>query len=443
VTASTTTVPFHLAGNYAPVRSESTVTELAFEGTIPAQLAGCYVRNGPNPRPGGATGHWFYGDGMVHGVAIADGRPQWYRSRWIRTATFTHGAPLLGADLTIDRRAGVANTNVVRHAGRTFALVETSFPYLLDDELGTLGPHDFDGRLHTAMTAHPKVCPSTGELHFFGYGLMPPYVTYQCADASGQLVRSVEINVSGPTMMHDFAITDRYVLFLDLPVVFDAGLAATGAMPFRWDDTYGARIGLMSRDPSKTTVAWYEIEPCYVFHVMNAYDDGEGVVLDALRYAELWRAGTQHFGAATLHRWTIDAATGAATEQPLDDCIAEFPRIDDRRTGRRHRYGYAVAQADPDAGAILRYDLDLGATQHMSVGDGRFPSEAVFVAGASEREDDGHLITFVYDVVRDQSDLVILDAGEPDRPPVATIHLGRRVPFGFHGNWFPAPTSAP
>lgn len=141
----------------------------------------------------------------------------------------------MGADPHVHRRgdagardltAGVANTHVVRHAGHTLALVESSFPYEITTDLETVGPYDFAGRLTTAMTAHPRTCPATGELHFFGYDQVEPYLTYHRADATGELVVSRPVPVAGPTMMHDFALTSTHVVFLDLPVVFRPG--ATG-----------------------------------------------------------------------------------------------------------------------------------------------------------------------------------------------------------------------
>ncbi len=435
-TRVTVAQPFHLAGNYAPVADEITATDLPVVGQLPKTLNGRYLRNGPNPRPGAGSPHWFYGDGMIHGVALREGRALWYRNRWVRTSTYLHGARVLRPDLTIDRGAGVANTHVIRHARRTLALVETSFPYELTDDLDTAGPYDFDGRLSTAMTAHPKTCPTTGELHFFGYGFITPYLTYHRANANGQLVASMPIGVRGPTMVHDFAITARHVVFFDLPVVFDAERARTG-MPFRWDNGYGARIGLLPRGADDATVEWHDIEPCYVFHVLNAYDDGDhGVVVDALRYPELWREASTTFGAARLHRWTI--ARGAVTEVSLDDHVAEFPRVDERRTGLPHRYGYAVNHVDEHTGSILRYDLARGTTDRIAFGDGRVPSEAVFVPTEPDSaEDDGYLVTYVYDQARGGSDLVILRADDPTAAPIATVALPRRVPYGFHGSWLP------
>jgi carotenoid cleavage dioxygenase len=439
MTSSQLTTPFHLDGNYRPVTTELTESNLRVEGTIPEQLNGRYLRNGPNPRPGTPSAHWFYGDGMIHGVELSGGHARWYRNRWVRTTSFTDNATLLRPDFGVDRAAGLANTNVIAHAGRTLALVETSFPYELTDELDTVGPYDFDGRLSTAMTAHPKICPTSGELHFFGYALTPPYLTYHCANATGRLLQSTEIDVPGPTMMHDFAITATHMVFFDLPVVFDIERALAGTMPFRWDDTYGARIGLLPRSQPDGRITWHEIEPCYVFHVFNAYDSDDGIVIDALRYAELWRTGPEQFGGANLHRWTLLHNGSPVRETPLDDNTAEFPRIDDRRTGLPHRFGYAINHTDPRQGHIVRYDLDAAKTDAISVGPGRIPSEAVFVPASTDADEhDGYLLTFVYDTERDTSALVVLRADEPTAPPVAEVHLSQRVPFGFHGNWIPA-----
>src|SRR5215471_1943473 len=283
-------LPFHLAGNYRPVADEVTALSLPVEGAIPPELNGRYVRNGPNPRSGTSV-HWFTGDGMLHGVEVSRGRATWYRNRYVRTRAFLENASRVQPDGTCDFTIGVANTHVVAHAGRIFALVESSFPTEVTRELDTVGVHDFGGRLTTAMTAHPKTCPRTGELHFFGYGFMPPYLTYHRADAAGRLAESRVIDVPGPTMIHDFAITDRHVVFMDLPVVFDLELALAGTMPYRWSDEYGARIGLMPRGGSSAEVHWVEVAPCYVFHPLNAFEAGGQVVVDTVRYAELWRGG--------------------------------------------------------------------------------------------------------------------------------------------------------
>lgn len=436
-------LPFHLRGNFAPVFEEREAVDLPVRGAIPPELEGLYLRNGPNPKSG-TSNHWFMGDGMVHGVALGGGRAKWYRNRWVRTRPFLEGdeeARLIRDDNTVDLTVAKANTNVVCHAGRILALVESSFPTQLDRRLDTVGLWDFEGRLRTAMTAHPKLCPTTGEMHFFGYGFAPA-ITYHRVDAHGVLVQSETIEVGSPTMMHDFAITESHVIFLDLPVVFDMDRAMAGQMPYKWSESYGARLGVMPRGGSNADVRWFEVEPCYIFHPLNAHTRGETVVIDVARYPELWREHHADFRTARLHRYEIDLAGGGVKETPLDDRGVEFPRVDPRREGLSHRFGYAVRyQAGPDNAAfhaIVQYDLERGSDREHDFGDGRVPGEGVFVpAGPDAAEDAGWVLAFVYDAARNGSDLVVLDASALDAAPVATVALPQRVPFGFHGNWVP------
>lgn len=426
--------PFHLGGNFAPVRDEVSADDLPVAGQLPAALTGTFLRNGPNPSTG-TSPHWFLGDGMVHGVRLEAGRARWYRNRYVRTRSLTEGAPFIGPDGLPDLTAGKANTHVVRHAGRILALEEASLPYELTAELDTLGPFDFDGRLTTAMTAHPKACPTTGELHFFGYGFLPPFLTYHVVDRDGRLVTSREVEVPGSTMMHDVNLTERFVVFMDLPAVFDLDRALAGTMPYSYDPSYGARLGVLRRDDPHGEVRWFDVEPCYVFHALNAHDDGDGITIDVVRHTGLWGAGDP----PALWRWTIDLVAGTVAENPLDDRPCEFPRADDRLTGRPARHGWVTCTPGdrrPDAGgSIVVYDLVADGTVEHHFGPGRVPAEAVFAPADDRPGGPGWLLTFVYDAVRDASDLVVLDADDAAAPPVATIPLPVRVPFGFHGSW--------
>ncbi|MDI2130839.1 carotenoid oxygenase family protein [Yinghuangia seranimata] len=418
------TVPAHLSGNYAPVSEERTETELKVTGTLPAELTGTYVRNGPNPRSGESP-HWFVGDGMLHGVRLEGGRAAWYRNRYVDTHR-----EFFRPDGSRDLTAGAANTHVVRHAGRTFALVESSFPYEVTADLDTVGPYDFDGRLTTAMTAHPKICPTTGELHFFGYGWgRPPYLTYHRADAAGELVVSRDVEVPGATMMHDFHLTDRHVVFMDLPIVFSLDLVDKG-LPYKWDPSYGARLGVLRRDDPHGAVRWFEIEPCYVFHALNAHEEGDRIVLHVMRMPSADESKAVGIS-SSLWRWTVDLASGTVREEQLDDRVAEFPRIDDRLAGLPATVGYTVTDR-----ALVRYDLARGTSIAHEFGPGRTPNEFAFAAADDRAGGAGWLLGYVYDAMTDTSDLVVRDAETLEA--VAAVHLPVRVPFGFHGDWFAA-----
>ena len=445
--STTEDLPLHLRGNGAPVFEERTLTDLHIVGTIPAELDGRYLRNGANPITG-MSEHPFIGDGMVHGIRLRGGQAEWYRNRYVQTPFMSDPNRVIidaGASLT-DMAQSKANTNVIGHAGMILALEEGHFPYLLDGNLETVGPTSFDGVLTGPFTAHPKICPATGELIAFGYSMLEPYLTYLRVSADGRLVQKENITVGGPTMMHDFNITRNHVIFMDLPAVFDIEMAIRGEMPIRWGDDYPSRLGVMPRDGNDSTVTWYDINPCYVFHPMNAYEDGTNIVLDVARLDHIWRDGPMDFPPPTLYRWTIDTVTGRVAEEQIDDMPAEFPRVADSVVGQKHRYGYALGIPDTDAfenpslgsGTVLKYDRITGERTSANIGKGRMPGESVFVPAADgTKEDDGYLMTFVYDAASDSSEFVILDAATMSNEPIATVHLPR-IPFGFHGNWVPA-----
>lgn len=427
---------FWLKGNFAPVFEERTETSLEVTGRIPPELNGRYFRNGANP-PSGETAHWFLGQGMIHGVELRNGKANWYRNRYVRTPMLESGADPNASmgDLT----QSIANTHIIGHAGKILALEEGHWPYELSPELENAGPYNFGGKLKTGMTAHPKICGETGELLFFAYGLAPPYMTYHRATAAGDLVQSEVIEVKGSTMVHDFNITRNYVVFMDLPLVFDFAAAAQFGIPIRWSDDYGARLGVMPRNGSNKDVVWYDIDPCYVYHPMNAYEDGDTIVIDVSRLAHSMKAGAPEVP-PVLHRWTIDLKTGKVSESQLDDRAIDFPRVPDRLVGQPYRYGYCAefGAGLPTASAFRKYDLKTGASSAHELRDGRAGGEPVFApaAGASA-EDDGYLLSFVYDPAENKSELVIIDASAMEKGPVARIHLPTRVPAGFHGSWIP------
>lgn len=433
--------------NYGPVADERTETNLTVEGKIPAELNGLYLRTGSNPKHGD-PGHWFLGNGMVHGVRLQGGKALWYRNRYVRTPLLDRREGSPGVPTNTDTASNVA---LVHHAGRLLSLGEVGFPYeLLPEDLSTVGPYDFAGKLTTYMTAHPKLDPVNGELLFFGYGFAEPFLTYHAADRSGALVKSEPIDLPASVMMHDFQATATKVVFLDLPIVFDFEAAVSGAsFPFRWDDSHEPRIGVMPRDGGSGDVKWISIDPCFVFHTLNAFDTPEGrVVLEAVRHPpRLWANGPSQLGSRpTLHRFVIDAEAGTAQVEELDDRLVEFPQLDRRRMTLEHRYGYGLWLNEPSddgnlAGmrGVIKWDRRSGTSSVHAFASALQPDETFFVPrSARADEDDGFLLTYVYDRATDRTDLYVLDAAHLAGEPLAKVKLPFRVPFGFHGLWVPA-----
>jgi carotenoid cleavage dioxygenase len=441
--------PF-LSGIHKPMTQELTLEDLPVTGAIPAALDGRYLRIGPNPvAPDPAGYHWFTGDGMVHGLAIKDGKALWYRNRWIRSQRV---AKALGEPAAPGPRHGgfdTVNTNVAAIGGRTFALIEAgSYPVELSDTLDQQTYNPFDDTLKGSFTAHPHLDPLTGEQHAIAYeGLDPDTVRHIVISPQGKVVREAPIAVQHGPSIHDCAITARYVIVLDLPVTFSMKTLIAGhSFPYRWNPEHQARIGLLPRDGSGDTI-WVNVDPCYIFHVANAFDRPDGrVVMDAVVYDSMFadsHAGPEGVSRG-LERWTIDPVAGAVERRAIDATPQEFPRVDERRFGQPYRYAYALGlPADGNAFIgetfILKHDLETGARAVHDFGPGRYPGEFVFApASAQSDEDEGWLIGLVVDLPRETTDLVILDAQRFTDPPVANIRLPHRIPPGFHGNWMAA-----
>ncbi len=469
-----TTQNRYLADNFAPVHSELTAFDLPVTGRLPEHLDGRYLRNGPNPAQyPGSQHHWFLGQGMVHGVRIADGRAEWYRNRWVKPEGEDHGP----------------NTNVVQHAGKTLAIVESGpTPYELTFELDTVGRCDFGGTLDfggsQGYTAHPHVDPVTGDLHAISYNwVRGTKVDYTVVGADSTVVKHTEIEIGGMPMIHDCALTEHYVVVYDLPVTFDMGMVTDGVprlarltpgqqrdalggnpmpewivdavargesvtnpaapLPYSWDPDHVARIGLLPRDGDGSDMRWFEIDPCYIFHTLNAFESGlpgnPEVVIDAVRHPRMFATDYTgpNEGLASLVRFTLDLSSGKAREHRFDEHAQEFPRYDERLTGKPHRFGYTVGMVGAGFGdTVLKHDVVAGATHSRRLGAGREAGEFCFVPDpGSDDEDHGVLMGYVHDRTTDRSDLVLLDAQTLE--DVAAVHLPGRVPTGFHGNWAP------
>jgi len=442
----------YLSGIHAPLTAEHTLADLPVSGRLPPELDGRYLRIGPNPlvAPNPATHHWFVGDGMVHGVRLHDGKAAWYRNRWIRSETVSAALDEPAVPAPAGRDRGVVNTNVIGHAGGTWALVEAgTAPVLLDDTLGTRRYDDFAGSLAGPYSAHPHRDPMTGELHAICYrGDVQDTVWHTVVDAAGRVIREEPIAVADGPCIHDCAITPQYVIVLDLPVTFSMALLLGGhPFPYRWNPDHPARVGLLPRAGTAADIRWYAVDPCFVFHPANAFERADGsVVIDVVAHDRMF---DEHYDGPdgsrmSFERWTLARDARAVARQVIDDEGQEFPRYDERRTGHAYRYAYCMAAAGTGAGLVtdtrlFRHDLDSGARAVHDFGPRRHPGEFVFVPrSADAAEDDGWLLGLVVDMNDDTTTLSVLDAADFGAPPLAEVALPHRIPPGFHGNWVAA-----
>jgi carotenoid cleavage dioxygenase-like enzyme len=448
-TVADLSVPWWLRGNYAPVKREVDATDLRVDGALPRALSGLYVHNGSNPKSGWSS-HWFLGDGMVHGVMLADGKATWYRNRYVRTTLLAAGGGLTAKGAP-GGASGLSNVSLIHHAGKLLSLGEVGFPYeLRPRDLSTVGAYDFGGKLQGNMTAHPKIDPVTHQMHFFGYNFTPPYLLYHVADRNGTLTSSQPVAVKASTMIHDFAITHRDVIFWELPVLFDFKLAVkmvsekrSRIMPYVWTPSYGSRIGVMPLGGPTSAIRWVEIPNCFVFHGMNAWREGDDVVLDVNKLKDVFQKGSALGSTPRLHRWRINTAGSHLTfnDELRSDTDAELPSIDRRRTGRSYQHGWRVATrtgADDIvfAGAV-HVDARTGTETRWDPGPQYSSGEWLFVA-TGPAEGEGVVMSFVYDHAHDTSELVVLDARDVGAGPLARVALPQRVPYGFHAAWVPA-----
>lgn len=458
----------NLVDGYAPLQMECDADDLVVDGEVPKELSGIFFRNGPNPQfaPRGDY-HWFGGDGMIHGFYIQDGKVS-YKNRWLKTVKWKTekeaGRSLFGAFNPMDNDPsvqgietdGLANTNIVWHGGKLLALEEAHAPFEVDPHtLESKGEWDYQGNLKGPMTAHPKIDPVSGEMLFFGYnadGMISEHMSFHVADKEGNLIRSETFKAPYTSMVHDFMVTQEHILFPIMPLTGSLQRAMTGAPVYAWEPEKGVKIGVMPRDGSVDQLRWFDGDPSFVFHPMNAHTQGSKIICDVCEFEEAplfplvdGTPGDPEKAIPRLTRWTFDLGENTDTykTERLDDLACEFPRLDERKAGMEYRFGYFACDTNPEFkiggfNGIGRRDHHSGSTEIYDVGHGCATNEPIFVPRSeSSPEGQGFLLANIYSAERKASHLVILDAENVSSGPLATVYLDHRVPFGFHGNWAP------
>jgi carotenoid cleavage dioxygenase-like enzyme len=462
--------PIHpyMSEGFEPIGMECDYAYLVVEGEMPADLDGSFYRVGPNPQfaPRGNYNP-LNGDGMVHAFHVRDGRVS-YRNRWVRTQQWTleheAGRSLFGtsgipsdSDPSVARMRtdGVANTNIVWHGNKLLALEEGHGPIELNPiSLATIGRWSFNQKLPRNMTAHPKIDPDSREMLFFANfptGRVTGDLEFYAANSSGDLIRSQMIHGPFPALIHDFNVTSDFVIFPFCPVTVSIKRAMAGAPPIAWEPDKGTQVGIMPRNGNAEDVRWFSGPPCMAWHLMNAFNDSDRIVVDVCAqevplfpFAD--GSPTDPSRASQyLTRWEFDwAKPGIFATERLSDTRCEYPRIDERRTGLNYRHGYVACIGGPGSDDIFHRGIGHfdHATRQMriySAGPRCAVAEPVFVPRqANSSEGEGYLLTNIFDEDRNASHLAIFDAKQVERGPIARAHLNHRVPVGFHGNWRPA-----
>lgn len=450
----------HLGGNFLPVLRETDAADLeVISGRIPADLRGMYVRNGPNPMYKPITFTYpLDGDGMIHAVYLDGGRAR-YRNRFVRTkglaveqrvghavySSFAHPVPPDPKDLQPgDSRVPFKNgafINVISHGGRLIALNEATTSYELTADLQTVGEWTAGTDQPLWLGAHNRHHPRTGDLFALQYSWREPVVHFHQIDAGGTLVKSIPVAMAMPTMIHDFVITERYIVLIAGPAVFDLAAAKAGQSMLQWRPDLGMRIALIPLDGGATR--WIEGEPFFVFHFANAFDRGDKIIVDYVHH-EAFSLRPDAVDTSRFRRMTIDLARGSFSTAAVTDMAVEFPRVNHRFEALATRYSYAATRSSkltvphpPSAtfNALVKFDGETGGHALHDFGN-RIIGEGAFVPrpGAAG-EDDGYIATFVYDPDRSGSTFELLDAKRIDAPPVVVLQLPQRVPQGLHGNW--------
>jgi carotenoid cleavage dioxygenase-like enzyme len=455
----------YLQGNYAPVDEERDLDEsqLKVEGEVPTSLQGAYMRDGANVAF--QPNHYVYpldGDGMVHAVYFKDGHVE-YKNRWVQTShlmterKFNHtiygsvGKMLPVPQEVIDAGGepnpvrNTANTNVIYHGEKLLAMWEGGFPHLLNSDLSTVGLYDYGGALKPgdALTAHPKVCPDSGQLVSCTQRWDSPNYWVQIFDARGGHVRTIPVEFDRKGIVHDLQITNNYVIIFYAPAFHSLEKAMKGENPFMWEPELGTKIIAIPRNGRGENIV-FETDAFFSWHFCNGFERDGKIVIDYVWINSIPFTQDQGTGVEKqprrMHRMTLDPVTKRVEDEQFSDVFCEFSRVDERRMGKDYRYGFAASSNREWGDAhgyncTGRFDFKTGETALWDYGPEANAGEPVHVPNPdSEREEDGWLMCFVHNP-GEGAFLSILSAGDFLSGPVAKVHIPGRVPNGFHANW--------
>ena len=462
----------YLRGNFKPMRFEGTASFLEVEGELPDDFVGVYYLNTSCPRfpPTSQQYHWFAGDGKVHAFYFRGNQVVDYQTKWVRTRNFQleeqaqralFGNKKYGSRMDIDPsvrhiRAQSANTNAIYHGGQLLALEDGNSPIALDPwSLDTMGPYTYQDRLTGPMTAHPHVDPIDGSLISFGRMVDGPgsnMMSHLVVNADGELIQQEKFEAPYCALLHDFAISRKHVIYPLGPAILDPTRPQQGKPVLQWEGHRPSYLGVLNREIGASSLQWIEMDTCFMWHTLNAFERDQYLFVDLVKYPKLPNydrqedvrsaANPEEF-AGRLVRWRIDLEnpSGGVHEEVLDDLISEFPRVDERVVGLEHRHCYFLCMLDKEGDsrhwdAAVHLDLKTGQRQIFNPGPRSFMSEAVFAPRPnSTDEGDGFILVPVFRADENRSDLVILDAQNFSAGPQAVIKWPFRMNPSFHGNF--------
>jgi len=466
----------YLHGLFAPVAGECEASDLKVEaGKIPEDLDGAYIVNGPNQRfkPTGRY-HYYDGDGMLHATYFKSGKAH-YKSRWIRTPAFLEEEKAKKAiwpglcgpfnhDLPGSPIKDNSNTDIIFYQGKLMSLwYLAGCPQAIDPlTLQTLGPQTLNNALNHNLSAHSKVDPRTGELIFFNYQDVEPYMSYGVANPDSGIRLDVPIELPGPRSPHDLGMTEHFSILHDLPYFHDTEiLMRHKKRVVRFYNDMPARFGIIPRYGNTSDVRWFEADPCYILHIVNCWEADDTVVMVGCRQpnpggnrdpedgplaSQLAERRRTH----QLHEWRFDLSSGKTQERVLNDLNLEFPTINQHYAGVANRYAYLQLLPDHTTGdgvagrcqtfdGLVKYDMATGSCQRFDYGDGVSGSESWFasrnVGTAESEEDDGYVITYAHSRHDWVSRCLVFDAKDISKGPIATIRMPQRFNVGFHATW--------